>query len=75
VAYIIKYITKVEPYLLLANPDEYTHMDSHILTRYMGFIEQIIIGLGLDIVRCMTSLIFLLIVLLSIRNLIVRLVY
>ena len=47
---MIKYITKVEPYSLLANLDGHTRMDSYILTRYMGSIEQIIIGLGLDIV-------------------------
>ena len=49
-AYIIKYITKVEPYSLLANPDEHTRMDSYILARRMGSIEQIVIGLSLDIV-------------------------
>jgi hypothetical protein len=50
VVYIIKYITKVEPYSLLVNLDERTRMDSYILARRMGFIEQIVIGLGLDIV-------------------------
>jgi hypothetical protein len=50
VAYIIKYITKVEPYSLLANLDGHTRIDSHILARYIGSIEQIVIGLGLDIV-------------------------
>jgi hypothetical protein len=49
-AYIIKYITKIEPNLLLVNPDKYIYIDSHILTYYMRFIEQIIISLGLDII-------------------------
>jgi hypothetical protein len=63
---MIKYIIKVEPYSLLANPNGRTRIESHILTRRIGSIEQIVIGLSLDIVRCMISSIFLLIVLLSI---------
>jgi len=72
VAYMIKYITKVEPYSLLANPDGRTRMDSHILARRMGSMEQIVMGLGLDMVRCTTSSIFLPTALPSMRNSTVR---
>jgi PIF1-like helicase len=72
VAYIIKYLTKVEPYSLLNIPNGGTRTDAHILARRMGSMEQIVMALGYDMVRCTTSSIFLPTALPSMRNSTVR---
>ena len=72
VAYMIKYITKVEPYSLLNMPNGGTRTDAHILARRMGSMEQIVLALGYDMVRCTTSSVFLPTALPSMRNSTVR---
>ena len=58
-AYMTKYVTKIEPLSLLDASSAGTRMDQHILARRMGSMEVMVMALGLDIFRCSTSSIYL----------------
>jgi hypothetical protein len=75
VAYMVKYVVKVEPYSVLSKPTARTRMDVMVQARRIGSMEQIVLALGLDMVRCTTSSIFLPTAVLAMRNSTVRPVY
>jgi hypothetical protein len=58
-AYIVKYITKLEPNSLLSASKGNTRMDQHILARQIGFMEIMVLALGFEIFHCSPSSIFL----------------